>query len=162
MWNVAHLHIAINHFPVILAPAVLVMVAVAMWRRSEALLRTSIVVAWVAGAFALASFLTGDPAADLVMKVEEAQKKTLDPMVEEHDESAKWALGGAVLLAAAGVWAWRRRGLGGEVTLPLLVLSAVTSAMLIRTAQLGGEIRHPEARSGFVAPATHGEEHEHH
>ena len=161
MWNVAHLHIAINHFPVILAPVALVMVAVAMWRRSEPVLRSGIVVAWAAGVFALASFLTGDPAADLVMHVEKAQEKTLDQIVEEHEEAAKWALGGTVLLAAAGVWAWRRRGLGREVTVSLLVLSAVTSAMLARTALIGGEIRHPEARGGFVSPATH-EEHEHH
>ena len=160
MWNLAHLHIAINHVPVILVPAALGILAVATWRRSEAILRTGIVVAWVAGASAVASYLTGDPAADLVMELEKAQAKALDPLVGAHDDSAGWALGGSILLAAAGVWAWRRKGLGREVTVPLLVVSALTTAILLRTAELGGQIRHPEARAGFVAPAGHGEEHE--
>jgi uncharacterized membrane protein len=162
MWNLAHLHIAINHTPVILVPAALIIFAVGVWRRSEVVLRTGIVVAWVGAASAAASYLTGDPAADLVMAAEKAQQKTLDPIVAEHDDSAGWALGGSLLLAGAGVWAWRRKGLGPEVTLPLLVLSALTTAMLGRTALLGGRIRHPEARASFVAPATHESEHEQH
>ena len=162
MWNLAHLHIAINHIPVVLLPAALVIIAVGAWRRSETLLRTGIVVAWVGAAFGLAAYFTGDEAADLVMAVEKAQQKTLDPIVSEHDASAGWALGSAVLVAAAGVWGWRRKGLGRGVTVPLLMLSALSTAILARTALLGGRIRHPEARAGFVAPATHDEEHERH
>jgi uncharacterized membrane protein len=159
MWNLAHLHIAINHVPVVLVPTALVVFAVAAWRRSESLLRTGIVVAWVAAASAAASYWSGDPAADLVMAAEKAQAKTLDPIVGAHDGAAGWALGGSLLLAATGIWAWRRKGLGREVTLPLLVVSALTTAILLRTAELGGQIRHPEARSGFVAPVEHGEGH---
>src|SRR6516162_2771983 len=161
MWNVAHLHIAINHIPVILIPTALVILAVGVWRRSEAVFRTGIVVAWAGVAFGLATYFTGDPAADLVLATEKAQEKTLDPIVGEHDASASWALGSAVLVAAAGVWAWRRKGLGREVTVPILVLTALCTAILGRTALLGGRIRHPEARAGFVAPA-HAEEHEQH
>jgi uncharacterized membrane protein len=161
MWNVAHLHIAINHIPVVLVPAALVLLAVGVWRRSESVFRTGIVVAWVGAASGLATYLTGDAAADLVMAVEKAQEKTLDPIVGEHDASAGWALGSAVLVAAAGVWAWRRKGLGREVTVPLLVLTALSTAILARTALLGGRIRHPEARAGFVAPSVH-DEHEKH
>jgi hypothetical protein len=51
MWNLAHLHIAINHTPVILVPAALVIIAVGVWRRSETVLRTGIVVAWRRGSF---------------------------------------------------------------------------------------------------------------
>jgi uncharacterized membrane protein len=161
MWNVAHLHIAINHIPVILIPAALVVLAVGGWRRSEVVFRTGIVIAWVGVLSGLATYFTGDPAADLVLATEKAQEKTLDPIVGEHDASASWALGSAVLVAAAGVWAWRRKGLGREVTVPILVLTALCTAILGRTALLGGRIRHPEARAGFVAPATH-EEKEHH
>jgi uncharacterized membrane protein len=161
MWNVAHLHIAINHIPVVLVPAALVLLAVGVWRRSESVFRTGIVVAWVGVASGLATYLTGDAAADLVMAVEKAQEKTLDPIVGEHDASAGWALGSGVLVAAAGVWAWRRKGLGREVTVPLLVLTALSTAILARTALLGGRIRHPEARAGFVAPSVH-DEHEKH
>jgi uncharacterized membrane protein len=162
MWNLAHLHIAINHIPVVLVPTALVVLAIGAGRRSESLFRTGIVVAWVGVASGLATYFTGDAAADLVMTMEKAQEKTLDPIVSEHDASAGWALGSAVLVAAAGLWAWRRRGLGREVTVPLLVLTALSSAILARTALLRGRIRHPEARAGFVAPAVKGEEHEHH
>jgi uncharacterized membrane protein len=162
MFNVAHLHIAINHIPVILIPAAFVILAVGVWRRSESMFRTGIVVAWVGVAFGLGAYLTGDAAADLVMAVEKAQAKTLDPIVSEHDASASWALGSAVLVAVAGVWAWWRKGLRREVTVPLLLLTALSTAILGRTALLGGRIRHPEARAGFVAPEVHEPEHEKH
>jgi len=155
MWNLAHLHIAINHIPVVLVPTAFVLLVVAVRRRSETLFRTGIVVAWVGVAFGLAAYLSGDEAADLVMAAEKAQAKTLDPIVGEHDASAGWALGSAVLVAAAGVWGWRRKGLGREVTVPLLVLTALSTAILARTALLGGRIRHPEARAGFVVPPEH-------
>ena len=161
MWNLAHLHISINHVPVVLVPTALVLFTVATWRRSELLLRTGIVVAWAAAAFAIASFFTGDAAADLLMAVETAQKKVLDPLVTEHDAAAGFALASALVVAAAGIWGWRRKGLGREVTLPLLILSLWSTAVLLRTAQLGGRIRHPEARPGFVAPPEHEDEHEH-
>jgi len=161
MWNVAHLHIAINHIPVVLVPTALVVLAVGAWRRSEAIFRTGIVIAWVGALSGLATYVSGDPAADLVMAAEKAQERTLDPIVSEHDASASWALASAVLVAVAGGWAWHRKGLGREVTVPLLVLTALCTAILGRTALLGGRIRHPEARAGFVAPETH-EEKEHH
>ncbi len=161
MWNVAHLHIAINHIPVVLVPAALLLLAVGVWQRSEAVFRTGIVVAWVGVASGLATYFTGDAAADLVMAVEKTQEKTLDPIVSEHDASAGWALGSAVLVAVVGAWAWRRKGLGREVTVPLLVLTTLSSAIFARTALLGGRIRHPEARAGFVAPSVH-DEHEKH
>jgi uncharacterized membrane protein len=163
MWNLAHLHITINHVPVVLLPAAFVLFAVATWRRSEPLLRTGIVVAWVAAVFTIAAYFTGDPAADLVMSVEAAQKRVLDPLVSEHDGAAGFALGSALIVAAAGIWGWRRKGLGREVTFPLLLLSLWSTAVLFRTAQLGGRIRHPEARPSFVAPVIlHAEEPEHH
>ncbi|HTS81170.1 MAG TPA: hypothetical protein VMH40_11270 [Myxococcaceae bacterium] len=155
MWNLAHLHITINHVPVVLLPTALVFFAVATWRKSEPLLRAGIVVAWVAALFTIASYSTGDPAADLVMAVDPAQKTVLDPLVGEHDTAAGFALASALVVAAAGIWGWRRKGLGREVILPLLILSLWSTAVLFRTAQLGGRIRHPEARPGFVAPAEH-------
>ena len=43
MWNLAHLHIAINHIPVVLVPAAFFIFAVAAWRKSVPVLRTGIV-----------------------------------------------------------------------------------------------------------------------
>jgi uncharacterized membrane protein len=159
MWNIAHLHITINHVPVLLMPTALVLLAIGAARRLEMVFRAGIVIAWVGVVFGLGAYLTGDAAADLVMAVEKAQEKTLDPLVGEHDASAGWALGSGVLVAAAGVWAWRRKGLGREITVAMLVLTALSTAILARTALLGGRIRHPEAREGFVAPSVN-DEHE--
>src|SRR5262249_7389926 len=150
MWNVAHLHIAINHIPVVLIPAALVILAVGVWRRSEGVFRTGIVVAWVGVLSGLATYFTGDAAADLVMAAEKAQEKTLDPIVSEHDASAGWALGSAVLVAAAGGWAWRREGRGRGGTRPPLLLTAPCTAILRPTALLRGPVRPPPAPAGLL------------
>src|SRR5262249_45817230 len=150
MWNVAHLHIAINHIPVILIPTALAVLAAGVWRRSEAIFRTGIVIAWVGVLSGLATYISGDPAADLVMASEKAQEKTLDPIVSEHDASAKWALGSAVLVAVAGARAWRREGRGRGGTRPPLLLTAPCTAILRPTALLRGPVRPPPAPAGLL------------
>src|SRR5262249_4111885 len=149
MWNVAHLHIAINHIPVILVPAALVILAVGVWRRSEAVFRTGIVVAWVGVASGLATYLTGDAAADLVMAVEKTQAKTLDPIVGEHDASAGWALGSAVLVGVAGGRGLGREGVRGGGTPPVALPPPPHTGPPWRAPPPGGPGPPPPAPAGL-------------
>jgi hypothetical protein len=74
--------------------------------------------------------------------------------VEAHEDFASVPLGGIILLGwrpwAPLVFsersAWALKGFAAAV----VVCSLVTSVLMIRTAQLGGQIRHTELRS--VAP----------
>ena len=78
-------------------------------------------------------------------------------LVEEHEESADWALWillGTGAIAALGLWASRKDRevprWAGTAAMVGLILS---TSVIARTAWLGGEIRHPEATGTALGAA---------
>ena len=75
-----------------------------------------------------------------------------------HEDAATFAFAGvlAVGVAALGglVFHWRAKPAPNWIVVVVLVLSVIVFAMMIRTANLGGLIRHPELRSDFRAQQT--------
>lgn len=144
-----HLHLALNHVPVLGTPFLIGLLAWATWRRQDATLRLCL---WLFVALAAASIaikFTGDFAAEKVSKSPAFDSS----LMERHEQSADRATTGVFFMGIAAVLAlFLSRG-GRKVcrwTLALLGLMAiVTFALMVRTANLGGHIRHPEIR-----PAT--------
>jgi hypothetical protein len=64
--NWANVHIAINHVPVIGALIGFLLLAYAAWRRSPEVQRVTLGLLVLVGLSALAAFLTGDPALDVL------------------------------------------------------------------------------------------------
>src|SRR6185503_5386269 len=94
----AHVHLAINHLPVVLVPVAIAMLSTA-WAMKNAELRKAglawLVVAAITGGGA---YFTGEPAEDVVEDLPGVSK----PAIEEHEEAAMLA---AVATGAAGVLA---------------------------------------------------------
>src|SRR4026207_1713293 len=102
----AHIHLALNHVPVIGLPIAVGLLAWAMIRRSAELTRASFVLLLVLAILTLVVQLTGEPAEDLV----EGLPGVLDSMVERHEEAAligTIGMGVLGLLALFGWW-WSR------------------------------------------------------
>jgi hypothetical protein len=155
--NPAHLHLALNHLPVLGVLFGTLLLGFGLWRRSEILRRTSLVVLLLTGLAAGAVYLTGEPAEGLVEKVAGVS----DARIEQHEDAATVATTGAVLLGlAAAVLLWRSRRTGA-LSAPFLkatlVLGVLTTGAMAWTANLGGQIRHPELR-GAVTNAEAGQE----
>ena len=116
--NVVHLHLLLNHVPVIGAFFGLLLLSFAALRRSNELVDSGFAVLTVLGAFAVVVFLTGGPA-------EETSKNCWfsKSLTERHEEIALVA---TVLMAAFGaltlsaLWVYRRR------TFPRGLLSRVS------------------------------------
>jgi len=144
-----HLHLALNHVPVLGTPFLIGLLAWAKWRRQDATLRLCLWLFVVLGIVSIAIKFTGDFAAEQV-----GQSPAFDGgLMQRHEESADQATTGVFFmgLAAATVLFLSRGGRRAPGwTLGLLALLAlVTFALMVRTANLGGHIRHPEIR-----PAT--------
>jgi hypothetical protein len=146
----AHVHLAVNHVPVIVVPVSIAMLTAA-WARKSAELRNAglvwLVVAAVAGG---AAYLTGGPAEDVVENLPAVSKGP----IEEHEEAALLA---AVATGAAGFLALGALVIGrGPAPVPewilatTFVVALVATGLMVRTANLGGRISHPEIRG----PAT--------
>jgi uncharacterized membrane protein len=147
--NAAHLHLMINHAPVMGAIFSLLLTAWAAWRRNGEL-DFAARAAWVGVSLAaLAAFVSGNFAEDVV----EDFPGVSAGRIASHEDAAKLALAAAVF---AGVWAlggivkWRRRPSPKGFTAASLLFGIVVVVLMAWTANLGGQIRHQEARPGWT------------
>lgn len=144
----AHLHIAVNHFPVVGAVLATLFLIWAVWRGQERDLRMALVFFVVVGAMGAGTYFTGEPAEDSLEDVVEVQRG----VIHEHEEVAEGAtviLVLTALAALAGLVLTRdERDLPRWFTPAFLVLALVASGAMAWTSYKGGEIRHTEIRSG--------------
>jgi uncharacterized membrane protein len=151
--NWPHVHLILNHFPVVTAILGLPLYLAALARRSAGLRRVALSVFVAAGVFVLPAYFTGEPAEDTVSRLPGVSGK----VIGRHEESAEMAatVVGALGAAALGslVILRRRPGLPMPLTVTLVVLSIAGAFLMARTANLGGLIRHGEIRSSHSMPA---------
>jgi len=143
----------INHLPVVGTIFGVLLLLLALLRKSEELKRVSLGVFVLTALLALPVYFTGEPAE----KVVEHLPGVAEPLIEEHENAALFALltaGGAGVVALAGLILFRRaKKLPGWIVAATLVLSLATSGLMGWTANRGGQIRHTEIRADFKAPA---------
>lgn len=152
--SIVHLHLILNHVPLIGMAFALLIFGVAAWRRNDGMGRLGLVVMVGLAAVTVAVFLTGEPAEEAV----EGVAGVSEAMIHPHEEAAEASLivtgiAGALALVALG--AYRRRALPRWVSVTAFTAALVTSTMLGWTANLGGQIRHTEI--GGTAAASSGE-----
>ena len=158
-----YLHLALNHFPIILSILALGACIAALIVRRRAAWLYAVATITFAGLTIYPTYLTGDRAEH---EVEELWYVSGDA-IEEHEEAGKFALWVVLVSGAVGAFAWWRmvRGADREGTPPAWLRAVVTVAALAsvttlaRTALLGGEIIHEADRletapPGVQAPAT--------
>ena len=145
--NAAHLHLLLNHAPVIGTVFGILLLAVAVMRRSDELVRVGLGFFALLAVITVVVYLTGGAAEELV----ENLPGISEALIERHEESALAAtivlavFGGA---AAVGLVAFRRKPLPRPVGIVALVLSLISVGFMAWTANLGGQIRHTEIRAG--------------
>lgn len=148
-----HLHLALNHVPVLGTFFALVALGVSAWRRNPEFVRLSL---WGVGLLAVASVaikFTGDFAWDGLRVVAQPYEGW---RVERHEEAADRATAGVFfcgLTAGAALFVGRRRAsVPAWGWVATAVLLALTFAQMAWTANLGGQLRHPQLRSAAEAP----------
>lgn len=150
--NYPHLHLLVNHLPVVGALLALGFLLWALVSHQRMLVRAALTMALVAGLASWPASFTGEEAHE---QVEDMPGFDHD-LVHEHEEAAEWAMYimlGMAAVALAGLWASRKGrdvpAWAGWGTLALLVVSTATVS---RAAWLGGAIRHPEIEGPLTSP----------
>lgn len=149
--DLTHLHLVLNHIPVVGSLCGLGLLAFALWRSSEDIKRAALGVLVISALVAIPAYMTGEPAEDGTRGLPGVSKA----IVERHEEAAGFALGGVLALGALGLVGliWFR----GKRVMPLwfggitLAGALIVSGLMAWTARLGGEVRHTEIRSGAAA-----------
>lgn len=150
----AQAHLLVNHLSVFGVAFGLSLLAAGIAFKKEELNKAALWAFVLAGLAALPAFYTGEPAEEIV----ENLPGVSEAFIHAHESSAKWALGGAMILAALAAFALARgraeRVFRGEILAAVAIAALATLGVMARTAHLGGLIRHTELRSGVVAMAT--------
>jgi uncharacterized membrane protein len=148
--NLAHLHIVLNHVPSIGMLVGLGLFVLSLLQKSDQLKKISLQVLLAMAFAVLPTYMSGNAAQDILRERPEVPQG----LIEEHQNSALFAL---ILTIITGTFAWfglwqfkrfHRPGSGNSAG--VLVFSAITAAIILRTANLGGDISHPEIRVGEV------------
>jgi len=147
--NAAYLHLLLNHVPVLGVLFALALVAAALARRNETLLRAGWVTLVVVALVALPVYFTGDGAEELV----EDEPGVSHDTIKAHENIALIALIGLEalgVLSLAGLVLSRRGAAPPWTRAGSLALALVVAGLMGVTAERGGRIRHPEAHGGTV------------
>ena len=140
--NWAHIHLMINHFPVIGVIFGFLLLVAAMAKKSEELKKVSLGIFIIMALIAIPVYLTGEPAEEMV----EDLAGVSESIIEQHEEMALISLIAVILLgvtATVGLFFFRH-----SVTIPgwfvviILILSIIAGGLIGKTANLGGQIRH--------------------
>jgi biotin transporter BioY len=144
--NSVQMHLALTHVPVILSVVGLVMLMMALLKKSVSLTKTSYVVILIAGVAAVPVFLSGEGTEEAVEQLPGVSKA----VIERHEEMARLAMisiAAAGLLALAALFSFRWI-FAARVLKVVVLLAAITSGgLMAQTAHLGGQIRHTEIRN---------------
>ena len=154
--NLAHLHLLLNHFPVIGTIIGLGLYLASFFRRSEDVRRSALIIFAAMGLLSIATFMSGFGAEGLI----KAMPGISEPLIQRHEASAMvtvWLMLIVGTLALIGLWQMHsERRMAGWNVAAILVLSLLTMGVVARTSNTGGDIRHPEDRDDPTAPVTEG------
>ncbi len=145
--NGAQLHLVLNHFPIVtfILSEVLLIWA---WKSKSLDLKKAGLLFVILGAILLVfTYLTGEPAESVLEKVPGFS----EALVHEHEEAAEFALifgciSGVVALAALYFMRVKQK-LAHPAFLMAIFLTLFTCTVFLRTAHLGGLIKHDEIRT---------------
>jgi hypothetical protein len=149
-----HLHLALNHVPVLGSLFVCALLAWGCWRGTRDLIQLSLWLLVGLTAVAIPIKFTGDFAAETVGSQPGFEKDRIVRHEESADQAtaAVFALG---LAAALALFLSRRGRVVPKWVLAVVGVAGLTTFVLMaRTANFGGHIRHPELRP--IPEAPHG------
>lgn len=146
-----HLHIVLNHFPLIGSVFVLGLLIVSAYMKNDDMRRVSLILFVVLGLLAIPTYITGAAAGWAYQGRPDMSTQILDA----HRDAALLAF---IFLGLTGIvsWLvlWRERRFGRTSNagfIAVLVLGFIALLTIIETGSLGGTVIRPELREGAMA-----------
>ncbi len=145
--NWAHIHLILNHIPLIGVGFTILLFIFALIRNSKELINVSLIFTIIVALWAIPAYLTGEPAEEIVEELPGISEN----LIKQHEEMAEKAfifleVVGALALITLIVKSYSQK-LGGWLMYLTLIGLLVGGGMIAWTANLGGRINHPEVRS---------------
>lgn len=150
----AHLHLMLNHVPVLGVVFGTAIGVIALLARSKAATRVALGMFVFAAIVAVPVYLTGEPAEEVVEKLAGVS----ETVIEQHESAAVFSLvlacitGGLALIALVLIRSASR--LPVFFAAATLLLGILSTGSMLWTANLGGQVRHSEIRAAATTGTT--------
>jgi uncharacterized membrane protein len=148
--NEAHVHLLVNHFPIIVPIIGFLVMLGGFYFRSEIIKRTAYVIFIVGAIFTIPAFATGEGAEEVVEHIQGIDKS----FIKTHEEIAdvftvlSYILGGVSIF---GIWAsMKQKSYSNTLAIITISFSLVVLFFAAKTGTTGGEIRHTEIRTVII------------
>src|SRR5580700_746717 len=143
--NFAHLHLLLNHFPIIGMVLGFALFLVSFWGKNQDLRRSSLMIFAGIALLTIPTFLSGFGARLAIQPMPDFS----DPLVQRHEGSALlslWFMLATGAFSLVELWRMRYQAPKGRNAnlLIIFILSTLTLIVMARTSNTGGDIRHPE------------------
>ena len=151
--STVHLHLLLNHIPVVGSLLAVVLFAAALFFKETVSTKFALAFTAAIAAVAVIVYFTGGAAEDAVEKLAGVTERA----IERHEEAAEVttiALGILGALSALAFVIFRAKRPPRGLTLAGLVGSIAVSGLMAWTANLGGQIRHTEIQKTTTSQAA--------
>ncbi|HMQ67432.1 MAG TPA: hypothetical protein PKA90_09180 [Ignavibacteria bacterium] len=147
MMNAAHLHLVLNHFPVIGSAIAIFVLIIGILKKSDEIKKTGAMIIVLTSLITIPVYFSGENAQ---AKIEGNYEDVDEEFVEPHEDFAFYSF---IAMDIAGIFALgsllmfrKQKPLPNSVTYLLLIVLLIVKGMMAYTANLGGKIHHPEIR----------------
>lgn len=145
--NAAHLHIVLNHIPVIGSAIAIFVLLIGLLKKSDDIKKVSAMILVLTALITIPVYVSGDGAQ---AKIEGNYEDVDEEFIDAHEDFALYSfiamdIAGAVALAALFMFR-KPKLLPNSFAVILLLLMLAVNGMMAWTANLGGKIHHPEIR----------------
>ncbi len=143
--NYAHIHLILNHLPVITIPFATVFLIFSIYKKNNQVKMFSLLVLAIACLSSVPVYYTGEPAEHAIEDIPSVTESVIHP----HEEMAEKSLILSLVTMAAAIAAialTKNEKRNRQLTYLTVGLALFTSMALGYTASLGGQIRHTETR----------------
>lgn len=153
--NDAHLHLIVNHFPIIGTVISILALVAGLLSRNKGVIKTALGITLFSGLMAIPAMMTGDKAEHMMEDLLPEARS----YIHEHEEQAETAIWVALAMGAFALMALiadKYSSTFAQVFTILALLTALGNAWLMKNVGTsGGEIRHTEIREdGQPLPET--------
>lgn len=147
MMNAAHLHLVLNHFPIIGTAIAIFVLIIGILKQSDDVKKVSILILILTALITIPVYLSGE---DAQAKIEGNYDDVDESFIESHEDFALYSfiamdIAGAIGLIAMFLYK-KPKPLPNSFAYFMLVLLFIVNGMMAYTANLGGKIHHPEIR----------------
>ena len=140
----AHLHLLLNHFPIIGTLIGIGVLAYGLFINNLSVKKVGLGIFVAMAILALPAYFSGEEAEEAV----EHLPGITDAVIHEHEELAEKAILMMALLGALSLFSlyafWKKKAISKTATIITLLFALITFGVFAKVGNLGGKIRHTE------------------